>query len=212
MKTVLIVEDHSDTREWLENTVQSAFPEASIASAATVAAAQKHISEQRFCLAILDINLPDGNGIDLAETIIAKHSETYVVMATIYDDDRHLFKALQVGVHGYLLKEQQTKDIQEKLENIVKGEPPLSASIARKVLRFFSKKTQDTPNHNLTPREEEVLSLVAKGMSRKEIARELDITPNTAAGYIKNIYQKLSISSRSQAALAADQLGLLRSD
>lgn len=212
MKNILILEDHPDTQVWLREAVRDVFADAEISVHATVESASEHLSNAAVNLAILDINLPDGNGVDFAQEVLTLNPSTYVIIASIYDDDRHLFRALQVGVNGYLLKDQKGEEIREKLRNIIKGEPPLSPAIARKMLRYFSmngQKTESTEPSNLTQREKEVLARVAKGDSRKEIARELGITPHTTAGYIKNIYRKLSISSRSQAALEANRLGLL---
>lgn len=211
MQNILLLEDHQSTREWLADVIADAFPGSEITAFGTYRDAFKAINEQSFNLAVLDISLPDGSGIDLAKQLVDYFPSTYVVIATIYDDDDHLLQALKVGVHGYLLKDQPEVELKARLAGITKGDPPLSPGIARKVLRFFSKQPRPQPQqeHNLTPRETEVLTLISKGLSRKEIADLLEITDHTTAGYIKNIYRKLSVSSRAEATLEAGRLGLV---
>ncbi|MDH5232173.1 MAG: response regulator transcription factor [Gammaproteobacteria bacterium] len=221
MQTALVLEDHNVTRRWLQELLEQAFPEIQVSAVATMANARKAIANNRFNLAIIDINLPDGSGIDFIKEIHQQNNETYCVVATIYDDDDHLFSALQAGAQGYLLKEQAQSELLKRLQGIVNGEPPLSPAIARRVLRHFSQMAKQTSTsnpsekievHNLTERETEVLTLLAKGLNRTEIGNLLGITSNTTAGYIKNIYQKLDVCSRAEATLQASRLGLVNRD
>lgn len=163
-------------------------------------------------LALLDINLPDGSGIDLARDITATSNDTYIVMTTIFDDDKHLFAALQAGAKGYLLKEQPRTQLIQHIQGILKGEPPLSPSIARRILTYFQDAPVQKSDSCLSKREEEVLTLAAKGYKTKEISKMLEISLNTTAGYLKSIYKKLNISSRAEATLEATKLGLVKPD
>ncbi len=212
MQSALILEDHNDTRLWLTQLVEKAFAGTAVTAVATLAAARQALQQQRYNLAVIDINLPDGSGIELVREIDAATPETYCVMATIYDDDDHLFSALQAGAQGYLLKEQPEQELLARLQGILRGEPPLSPAVARRVLRHFRRRLDDknpSEQNILSNRESEVLTLIAKGMNRGEIAALLGITSNTAAGYIKNIYQKLNVSSRAEATLQASRMGLV---
>lgn len=214
MQSALVLEDHADTRKWLVELVEKAFEGVTVKPVSTLAAARKELNNQLFNVAIIDINLPDGSGIDLIHEISQNTPDTYCVVATIYDDDEHLFTALQAGAQGYLLKEQPKEELLKRLKGILIGEPPLSPAVARRVLRHFQKEMQKTSKQktNLSKRETEVLTLIAKGLNRTEIADLLGITSNTAAGYIKTIYQKLNISSRAEATLEASRMGLVRSE
>ena len=219
MTRVLILEDFQQTREWLAELVGKAFPQCQIDEAATLRQAEKLIGEQDYYLALVDLNLPDGSGIELIKRLAESNKETFIVVATIYDDDKHVFDALKAGANGYLLKEQSAQELISKLQGITRGEPPITATVARKLLRFFQQREQaekapatDAKLHNLSRRELEVLQLVAKGYSRKEIAEILNITSNTTAGYIKNAYQKLNISSKTEAVMEASKLGLVNLD
>ena len=159
-----------------------------------------------FDLALLDINLPDGNGIEFIEEIKSCSPRCCIVMSTVYDDDEMLFNALRKGADGYLLKQDAAGTTQAALAGILKGEPPLSPAMARRMVAYFhpSGKT-----YRLTAREEEVLTLLASGLHRREIAQALKITPSTVSGYIKQVYGKLGVNSCAQATLKAVNMGLV---
>lgn len=208
MHSILIVDDHSYARSLLREIVQSIFEHAIIEEAATISHAKQIIKKRSFNLALVDISLPDGNGVDLVKDIINSNAETYIVMATIYDDDQHLFDSLRAGASGYLLKDLSKEELKNQISGILQGRPPLSSSIARRLLSYFKQSTHSA-KHQLTPRETEVLRLIGKGFSRLEVANELTISVNTAAEHIQNIYQKLNINTRAEAALEACRLGLI---
>jgi DNA-binding NarL/FixJ family response regulator len=145
--------------------------------------------------------------------------EAQSVVVTIHDDDEHLFPALQAGAFGYILKEQARELITEQLQRISQGEPPLSPSIARRVMAYFSAKAKPQrvlrlanadAQRALTDRESEVLLRVAKGYTLPEIGVQLGLSRHTIADYVKQIYRKLNVSSRAEAALEAQRLGLFR--
>ena len=110
MQNVLILEDHPETREWLTNIIQQAFVEVKLFEASSLAQARKIINENQLDLALIDLNLPDGNGVEIISEISQKSPNTYCVVATIFDDDNYLFPALEAGAQGYLLKEQTTDE------------------------------------------------------------------------------------------------------
>ncbi len=208
MHHILIVDDHSFARSLLSEVVSSVFDQTQIFEAATLQQAKQAILKNQFNLALIDISLPDGSGIELVKEISRLGSQTYMVMATIYDDDEHLFDSLRAGACGYLLKDLSKEELIKQIQGIIQGRPPLSASIARRLLSYFN--SPPTPNkHQLTPRETEVLTLIGKGCSRQDVANKLRISVNTAAEHIQNIYQKLNINSRAEAALEACRLGLI---
>ena len=209
---MLLLEDHTDTRIWLKALLVEALAGATVLEAETIGEAKVILEGNIISLALLDINLPDGSGIDLARDITAKSNDTYIVMTTIFDDDKHLFAALQAGAKGYLLKEQPRTQLIQHIQGILKGEPPLSPSIARRILAYFQDAPVQKSGSCLSKREEEVLTLAAKGYKTKEISKMLEISLNTTAGYLKSIYKKLNISSRAEATLEATKLGLVKPD
>ena len=170
------------------------------------------VSAQKFDLALIDLGLPDGSGVDVVSSLRESQPEALSVIVTIHDDDDHLFPALQAGAYGYILKEQSRELITEQLQRISQGEPPLSPSIARKVIAYFAAQVKPQanalPHVQLTERESEVLLRVAKGFTLPEIGVQLGLSRHTIADYVKQIYRKLNVSSRAEAALEAQRLGL----
>jgi len=214
MKNILLLEDLPEIRAWLRKLVQQVFPEAAITESARVHDAVEIVKSIRFELALVDLGLPDGSGVDVVARLRDAQPEAQSVVVTIHDDDEHLFPALQAGAFGYILKEQARELIIEQLQRISQGEPPLSPSIARRVMAYFTEKARPRPhagtlpNVSLTERETEVLLRVAKGYTLPEIGVQLGLSRHTIADYVKQIYRKLNVSSRAEAALEAQRLGL----
>ena len=214
MKTILLLEDLPEIRAWLRKLVLQVFPGSQISESARVHDALSLVSAVRFDLALIDLGLPDGSGVDVVTKLRETQADAQSVVVTIHDDDEHLFPALQAGAFGYILKEQPRELIAEQLQRISQGEPPLSPSIARRVMAHFSAKakpqTSLLPHVSLTDRESEVLLRVAKGYTLPEIGVQLGLSRHTIADYVKQIYRKLNVSSRAEAALEAQRLGLFR--
>jgi DNA-binding NarL/FixJ family response regulator len=217
MTHILLLEDLPEIRAWLSGLVQQVFPDAHICEAARVHDALGLVSAIKFDLALVDLGLPDGSGVDVVAALREQQPEAQSVVVTIHDDDEHLFPALQAGAFGYILKEQARELIIEQLHRIGQGEPPLSPSIARRVMAYFTAKTKPqamsassaaVPIVSLTERETEVLLRVAKGYTLPEIGVQLTLSRHTIADYVKQIYRKLNVSSRAEAALEAQRMGL----
>jgi DNA-binding NarL/FixJ family response regulator len=212
MNNVLLLEDLPEIRAWIKALVLQVFPLANISEAARVHDALALVSAVRFELALVDLGLPDGSGVDVVTALREAQPEAQSVVVTIHDDDEHLFPALQAGAFGYVLKEQPREQFMEQLSRISQGEPPLSPSIARRVIAYFAAQARPQanamPRVQLTDRESEVLLRVAKGYTLPEIGVQLNLSRHTIADYVKQIYRKLNVSSRAEAALEAQRLGL----
>ena len=213
---ILLLEDLPEIRTWLGQLVLQVFPRAMIAEAALVREALQLTGSLKFDLALIDLGLPDGSGVDVVAALREKQPDAQAVVVTIHDDDEHLFPALQAGAFGYILKEQPREQIAEQLKRMSQGEPPLSPSIARRVISYFAaqnqpqERPQNLPHVSLTDRENEVLLRVAKGFTLPEIGVQLGLSRHTIADYVKQIYRKLNVSSRAEAALEAQRLGLFK--
>lgn len=220
----LIVEDQVDTRAWLVQMLRTAFDGISIAEAATQQTAFEWIRTQPISqpgpdeslhIALVDLGLPDGSGIDLIRELAEKYPAVLPIVTTIYDDEGHLFEAIAAGAQGYLLKDQHADTFVSYLHRINLGEPPLSPSIARRMLKHFAHRPPATllspaaPESALTAREIDVLRLLGRGLRTGEAARVLGLTSHTVAGYVKTVYRKLNISSRAEAAVEAVRRGLV---
>ena len=239
---VLILEDNPVARSFLCRVVRESFSDAIlITEAGDLETARRHISPQRdgqvpidpFKLVLVDLELPDGNGMELLAEL-ARYPATKIV-TTLYSDDDHLFPALQCGADGYLLKEDRFEVLVEELQKIVRGQPPLSPAIARRLLTHFRpagsidampadsgfnpagsfQSSRPVPiekpldHERLTPRESEVLTYLSKGFTIKEIAALMGIKWFTVNDHIKSIYKKLNVSSRAEAAVLASKQGLV---
>ena len=216
MANILLLEDLPEIRAWLKVLVKQVFPDSKIFEAARIHDALELVKTVKINLALIDLGLPDGSGVDVVAALRETQPEAQSVVVTIHDDDDHLFPALQAGAFGYLLKEQARELIAAQLNRMSQGEPPLSPSIARRVLSHFAAQTrpqerpQNMPHVALTDRENEVLLRVGKGYTLPEIGVQLNLSRHTIADYVKQIYRKLNVSSRAEAALEAQRLGLFR--
>jgi len=223
MQTGIIVEDLPEACEWLRSALLIAFPSIRIHCAECVEDGIKLLETIQPDIALIDLNLPDGSGVEVIRALNYKCKDAYPVVTTIYNDDTHLFPALKAGAKGYLLKEDTKENIAQALKGITNGEPPLSASIANKLLAFFKEELlysstsnlksqqKNTPckHHSLSVREQEVLAIIAKGYKTAKAAETLNLSYHTVAKHIKNIYAKLNICSRAEATTEAIKMGLL---
>jgi DNA-binding NarL/FixJ family response regulator len=208
-RSLLVVEDIAETRAWLADTVRDVFG-AEPFTAGSIAEARKWLRGGgpglAPLLALVDLGLPDGNGASLIEEIVRIAPGAMVVVTTIYEDDASLLQALAAGASGYILKDQDGAALGQRLALIDAGEVPISPAIARKLLKSFH---ADQPSQvALTPRENEVLRLIGRGLRSGEAADVLGIGQQTVASHIKAVYRKLDISSRAEAAIEARRRGL----
>ena len=218
MQRALIVEDLPEIRQWLGEMACEAFPALQVTALARRDQAMAQVLQEPYDLALIDLGLPDGNGLDVVSALRLHQPQALPVVVTIYDDDEHLFPALQAGAFGYLLKEQPRETLVAQLLRMTQGEPPLSPPIARRVLAHFAhaSRRRETLVRQLdneavlTERETEVLLRVAKGYTLPEIAQQFGLSKHTIGDHIKQVYRKLNVSSRAEAALEAARRGLVQ--
>lgn len=211
MNHILIVDDLPAALGLLQKAVVQAFPEARIELAESLRAGLQAIDAAPFGLALIDLILGDGHGTELIRQITEKQPDCMVVVASVMGDDDNLFQALQAGAKGYLLKDQTLEQLVFQLSGVTNGTMPLSPAIARKLMRYFN---PDRAKHakiqsDLSTRELEVIKLLAKGIRLADIATQLGISHHTVGDHVKNIYRKLNINSRAEAAIKAQGFGLL---
>lgn len=214
MKFALILEDLPESQDMLCEVAQEAFPGVHVRCDSDVSSALKSINQFSFDLALIDLSLPDGNGTTVVEEMARRFPACMIVVATIFDDDAHLFPALRAGAQGYLLKDQAPEQLVKQLRGISEGRPPLSPSIARRLLDHFrveqgTTKAEVAEETLLTPRECEVLVQLTRGISIADIGTVMGISRHTVGDHVKNIYRKLNISSRAEATMQARNMGLV---
>ena len=147
---------------------------------------------------LMDINLPGMSGVDAVKRLKPLLPETQFVMLTVYEDADHIYNALAAGATGYLLKQTPKAELLSAVEDVYKGGSPMTSNIARKVVQSF-KRGPASRDHELSPREQEVLDLLARGYLYKEIAERLNISVPTVNTYVRRMYEKLQVQSRAQA-------------
>jgi DNA-binding NarL/FixJ family response regulator len=162
--------------------------------------ALNRIPDERPDIALVDIGLPDGSGIELVRELRTRLPAMRVLMLTIEQDSRKIFEALKAGASGYLIKHVPYPELLKAIEELHAGGAPMSPPVARLLIKFFHEHNQSLANSEpLTPREEEVLALLAQGYCDKEIADRLGCTRRTVAAHCEHIYAKLHVHSRAQA-------------
>jgi DNA-binding NarL/FixJ family response regulator len=206
-----VVEDDPITREHLCAAVQ-ANPELELAAAVgSCAEARQLLREPAFQVMLIDLGLPDGNGIELIREAGARGVESMVV--TVFADELHVVSALEAGATGYLLKDSSREEIAAAVLQLMRGGSPISPRIARYLVQRFHRPQPAAKADgmvHLTEREHEVLNLICKGYSYVEVAQGLGISPHTVTGHIKHLYRKLAVSTRGEAVFEAASQGLIR--
>lgn len=166
-------------------------------------------------LILMDVNMPQMNGLEATRIIKTEKPDTKIVILTVSDDDENLFEAIKSGAQGYLLKSLQSQSFFDLLNGVAQGEAPISRGLATKILGEFARhlqqdEVQAANKEDLTDREKEVLRLVAEGSTNRDIASKLNVTENTVKYHLKNILEKLHLRNRAQAVAYAMQTGLLK--
>jgi DNA-binding NarL/FixJ family response regulator len=200
--SVAIVEDHPLTRENLARLVRSTAGLEVAGLYPSAEAALEGLAKKPAKVILMDINLPRMSGVECASRAKALLPTVQIVMLTVYDDTDKVFQALQNGATGYLLKRSRPEEIIHAIEEVLRGGAPMSSFIARKVVQSFQKALPTGEiGEGLSKRETEVLALVAKGYANKEVADALGLSFETVRSYLKTIYSKLHVRSRTEAAL-----------
>ena len=210
LHTVFVLEDHAATRRQLVAAVTGDQRLRIAGEAACLADARRWWHDgNRADAALVDLGLPDGSGTDLIRELAALDAPPAILVITVFGDEKHVLAAIEAGATGYLLKEREPGHIGESICTVLDGGSPISPSIARQLLKRFRAPAGRDATVDLTEREEEVLRLVVKGFSYKEIADGLGLSVHTVTSHIQHIYRKLSVRSRGEAVFEAIQLGLV---
>jgi DNA-binding NarL/FixJ family response regulator len=198
---VAIVEDDVPAREILAGWIRSAEDFHLVGEYDDAESAIASLPQEKPSVVLFDINLPGMNGIECVRRLKPRLPETQFVMVTVYEDANHIFDALAVGASGYLLKQMRRRELLDALKDVYAGGSPMSSQIARKVVQSFRRNETQSEGQtvDLSPREREVLELLARGYLYKEIAEMLKISVQTVNTYIRRIYEKLHVRSRAQA-------------
>ncbi len=198
--TVSIVDDEADLRKHIAGYLAAAGNIRCKSAYASAEEALEHLPQDKPDVILMDINLGDMDGIECVRRLTAVMPEAQVLMLTVFEDTEQIFRALAAGASGYLLKRLSPKKLLEAIEEVRAGGSPMSALIARKVVQSF----KSAPKHGdesveLSPRERSVLDGLAAGLAYKQIADQLGVSIHTVRNYIRRIYEKLHVCSRTEA-------------
>ena len=182
------------------------------ATAANLAGGLQLLEKEPADVLVVDLGLPDGSGIELIHAARRVWRDCEVMVATVFGDEAHVIAAIEAGATGYLLKDSRQTALVDEIRSLRAGGSPISPLIARRLLVRFAAplRGEPTPNpsSNLSKREEVVLDFVTRGFNQSEVAERLQVSVNTVRTYIRRIYVKLGVRTRSDAIIAARQLGL----
>lgn len=209
---VVMADDHALVREGIRN-VLNRHPDIDvIAEASNGREAVALTLELRPDVVLMDIAMPEVNGIEATRQIKEQRPETVILVLTAYDDDRYVFALLEAGAAGYLLKNAHGDELISAIKEVHAGESILSPSVARKVLGKFIGSRGDRPAGEaatLTEREIEILRLAATGLPNKAIAEDLSVSPRTVQLHLAHVFQKLGVASRTEAVVTGLKRGWL---
>jgi len=197
---VSIVEDNEQLRGTLAKLIAREEGFECASDYADAEAALEGLPKDRPDVVLMDINLPGMNGVECVRRLKQVLPETQVVMLTAYEDTENIFNALAAGASGYLLKRAPRAELLEAIREVSRGGSPMTPHIARKVVQSFQKPAASaSPVENLSEREQEVLDCLSQGFLYKEIAEKLGISYETVHTYIRRIYEKLQVRTRTEA-------------
>lgn len=216
--SVLIVEDEPEFLLRFSKAVWADPGLNLVAAVSTGRAGQAMLDAERPDVMLIDLGLPDINGVDVIRYAAAHHPACDVLVVTMFGDDQHVLGSIEAGATGYLLKDAMAEQIAASIHEVRAGGSPISPGIARRVLARFRVAATRTPDAEpdragkpspLTERETELLRLTAKGLSFDTIGELMGISSHTVVAHVKKIYRKLAVHSRTEAVYEAGQLGLL---
>jgi len=197
---VSIVEDNDKLRGTLARVLNRTEDFRCVSDYGSAEDALKQLPQVRPDVVLMDINLPGMNGVECVRQLKQLLPQTQVMMLTVYEDTENIFNALTAGASGYMLKRTSTKELLEAIQEVHRGGSPMTMHIARKVVQSFQRTTATAPaGDNLSEREQQVLDLLSQGLMYKEIADKLEISYETVHTYIRRIYEKLQVRTRTEA-------------
>ncbi|HEX5155183.1 MAG TPA: response regulator transcription factor [Parafilimonas sp.] len=199
MATVCIVEDLEDIRNGIAAIINMTPEFKVLQTFANAEEALELLLQLEPDIVIMDIHLPGISGIECMRRVHEKNKRIQFMMFTIYENSDTVFEALAAGATGYILKNSSAQKIIESLNELCQGGSPMNAEIAKKLVKRFQQQSSSLNEYNLTPKEQKIVELMAKGYLYKEIAGELKNTVNTIKQHIRHIYEKLHVQNKAEA-------------
>lgn len=209
--TVLLADDHPLFRKGMRALLQSMPDIELVGEAQSGDEAVALALEQQPDLVLMDLQMPNGHGLTATRQISQASPHIRILVVTLFEDDESIFAALRAGAHGYILKDAGEEEMVRAIRGVGQGQAIFSPTIATRLMDYFAVTRKEVPQEifpELTDREREILTLIARGQSNAAIAEQLVITVKTVRNHVSNIYSKLQVADRAQAAIRAREAGL----
>ena len=201
MIRVFLVDDHEVVRRGIADMINAEPDLEVVGEASTARQAVARVAATVPDVAVLDVRLPDGSGIDVCRTIRSANPGVQCLMLTAYDDDEASYSAVLAGASGYVLKDIRGQHLVESIRRVARGESLVQKAVTRKVVTELTGTAADSPASNLTTRERQVLELIAEGLTNRQIGDQLDLAEKTVKNYVSGLLAKLGMERRTQAAV-----------
>jgi DNA-binding NarL/FixJ family response regulator len=207
---LLLADDHRMFRQGLRELIERKTGFTVIGEAASGREVLEHVEADQPDIVLLDIQMPDMDGVMVARRLAQQYPDIRIIMLTMYRQDKHLFEAIKAGARAYLLKDADAEELIEVIERVYRGEAALDTALTARMFDEFRRMSSDQNRLDpLTEREREILQLLAVGHDNRTIAAELHLSEKTVGNRLSEIFQKLGVTNRTQAALVAVQRGLI---
>jgi two-component system, NarL family, response regulator DevR len=200
---VFLLDDHEVVREGLRSLLESAEDMTVVGEASTAADAITRLPLAHPDVAVLDVRLPDGNGVEVCREIRSSHPEIACLMLTSFSDDEALFDAIMAGAAGYVLKEVRGSDLVGDIRRVAAGQSLLDPRLTGRVMERFRRRETSDDAAGLTRQEQRILELIAEGRTNRQIAEVMILSEKTVKNYVSNLLAKLGMSRRTEAAVYA---------
>jgi len=213
---IVIADDHPLLRQALKTVIEKEPELRVVGEASDGNEALKLVGQYSPCVVVMDISMPGLNGLEATRIIKSKYPETSILVLTIHDDNEHILSILKAGASGYLTKSVFGDEVVQAIRNVSDGDAVLSPKISKQLIQHALRHSIGmNPNDvkgELSEREKEILKLTAKGSTNKEIAREINLSERTVKAYLAEIFFKLNVNNRTEAAIAALHSGIISLD
>lgn len=212
MIKIVIADDHKMFRQGLRMLFEGEMDIKVVGEARNGLEVQDMVQALDPDVILMDINMPEADGLQATKRILEKRPDSAIVILTMYREDEHVFEAIKLGARGYILKDADSEDVMRAIRTVAIGGSVIDGALARRLFQEFKSVSQKTEKENeegLTPRELEILTLIATGASNREIGDKLFLAEKTIKNYITSIFQKLQTNDRTKAAVYAIQRGLI---
>jgi DNA-binding NarL/FixJ family response regulator len=208
---VFLLDDHEIVRRGLRELLEAEEGLQVVGEAGTAEEAYGRIPATSPDVAVLDVNLPDGDGVEVCREIRSKHPEIACIMLTSYSDDEAVYAAIMAGASGYVLKQVKGTDLVDGIRKVAQGQSLLDPSVTTRVLERLRHKDDDDELSSLTDQERKILELIAEGLTNRQIGERMFLAEKTVKNYVSNMFTKLGMSRRTEAAAYAARLSERRS-